>query len=78
VSNLLGAAISDGERKILREPEVKRRSGKSRAQRWRDIRAGLFPAPIELGPNSIGWFEDEIDDWLASRPRRTYGAEHAA
>jgi len=33
-----------------------------------------FPAPVELGPNSIGWFEDEIDDWLAARRRRTYAA----
>ena len=47
---------------------------KSRQQTWRDIRAGTFPAPIELGPNSVGWYEDEIDDWLASRPRRTYRA----
>jgi len=54
------------------------KTGKDRVQGWRDVRAGRFPPPIELGPNSIGWFEDEIDDWLASRPRRTYGAERAA
>lgn len=53
-----------------RAVEVK--TGKSRQQIWRDIRAGNFPAPIELGPNSVGWYEDEIDEWLASRPRRTY------
>ena len=78
MANLPGAAIYGGRkngRKILREPEVKERSGKSRAQRWRDNRAGRFPAPVELGPNSIGWFEDEIEDWLASRARRTYGAK---
>jgi prophage regulatory protein len=71
------ATQSDGGRKILRELEVKQRTGKSRAQRWRDIRNGLFPAPIELGRNSIGWFEDEIEEWLAARPRRTYGAAQA-
>jgi predicted DNA-binding transcriptional regulator AlpA len=27
---------------------------------------------VELGANSIGWFEDEIDQWLATRRRRTY------
>ena len=52
-----------------------RKRGGSRVQIWRDVRDGLFPAPIELGPNSVGWYEDEIDRWLASRPRRTYGAE---
>jgi predicted DNA-binding transcriptional regulator AlpA len=47
---------------------------KSRVQIWRDIRAGRFPAPIELGPNSIAWFKSEVETWKASRPRRTYGA----
>jgi predicted DNA-binding transcriptional regulator AlpA len=47
---------------------------KSRVQLWRDIRAGRFPAPIETGSNSIAWFKLEVDDWLATRPRRTYGA----
>ena len=60
-------------RKVIREPVVQKKTGKSRTQRWRDIRKGVFPAPIELGPNSIGWFEDEIDQWLATRTRRTYG-----
>jgi prophage regulatory protein len=52
-------------------------TGKSRVQLWRDIRAGRFPAPIELGPNSVGWYRAEIDAWLAARPRRTYRAESA-
>ena len=52
--------------------------GKSRVQVWRDVRDGLFPAPIVLGPNSVGWFTDEVDEWLASRPRRTYGADNFA
>jgi predicted DNA-binding transcriptional regulator AlpA len=55
-----------------------RKTGKGWVQGWRDVRARRFPPPIELGPNSIGWFEDEIDEWLASRPRRTYGAAKAA
>jgi prophage regulatory protein len=46
--------------------------GRSRAQVWRDIRAAKFPAPIELGPNSVAWRQSELDAWIASRPRRTY------
>ena len=53
--------------------QLVKKVGKSRYQIWKDIHAGTFPAPIELGPNSIGWYEDEVDAWLASRPRRTYG-----
>ena len=53
-------------------------SGKSRAQLWRDVRNGRFPAPIELGPNSVGWFRSDIENWKASRPRRNYGAMPSA
>ena len=59
-------------RKIIKDKEVTRRTGRSRVQRWRDIKAGKFPAPVELGPNQIGWFEDEIDKHLASFPRCHY------
>jgi prophage regulatory protein len=60
------------ERRILRDPEVYTRTRLSRVQRWRRVRAGSFPAPVQLGPNSIGWYEDEIATWLAERPRVSY------
>ncbi len=60
---------------MLRPPEVMTRTGLSRTTIWRRVRAGTFPAPTELGENSIGWPESEIATWLANRPRRTYGAE---
>ena len=60
-------------RAMLRWPEVNRRTGRSRVQVWRDVRAGTFPAPVEIGKNAIAWFEDEIEAWRVSRPRRTYG-----
>ena len=62
-------------RRILDAKEVEERTGRSRTQRWRDIKAGKFPAPIEVGPNQIGWYADEIAAWQESRPRRTYGAK---
>ncbi len=62
---------------MLRAPEVMARTGLSRVTIWRRVRAGTFPAPTELGENSIGWTESEIIAWLANRPRRTYGAETA-
>ena len=64
-------------RKIIRAKEVMKRTGKSRVTLWRNVRAGKFPAPLELGPNSIGWYDDEIDDHLANLPRRTYGGDAA-
>jgi prophage regulatory protein len=64
-------------RRILRANEVfgpEGRTGQSRVTGWRGVRAGTFPAPVQLGPNSVGWYEDEIDKWIAERPRQTYGA----
>ena len=40
---------------MLRPPEVMKRTGLCRSTLWRRVRAGTFPAPIELGPNAIGW-----------------------
>ena len=65
------------ENKMLRAPEVMARTGLSRVTIWRRVKAGNFPAPRILGENSIGWPESEIATWIASRPRRTYGAEAA-
>ncbi len=48
-------------RRLCRAPEVCKRYGKSRTQIWRDVRAGKFPAPVQIGPNSIGWWSDELD-----------------
>lgn len=28
-----------------------------------------FPKPVKLGKRSVRWFEDELDAYLASRPR---------
>jgi prophage regulatory protein len=30
---------------------------------------GEFPKRVQLGPNRVAWWQDEIDEWLASRPR---------
>ena len=64
-------------RKILREPEVKARTGTSRVTRWRGARNRTFPAPVQLGPNSVGWYEDDIDEWLANRPTVTWASKPA-
>ncbi len=48
-------------RRLCRWPEVFKRYGKSRTQTWRDVRAGKFPAPVQIGPNSVGWWSDALD-----------------
>ncbi len=30
-------------------------------------KAGLFPKRVPLGPNRVGWVEDEVLEWLKKR-----------
>lgn len=30
-------------------------------------KAGQFPKRVQLGPNRVGWVEDEVLDWLRQR-----------
>jgi prophage regulatory protein len=58
-----------GGRRIIRRRERKRRIDFSDVHIWRLEKRGEFPKRIQLGPNSVGWFEDEVDAWIASRIR---------
>ncbi len=64
--------------RIIRKSEVRGIDGLSDTTRWRKIRDGTYPAPVQLGANSIGFYEDEIHDWVANRPRVTYAPGAAA
>lgn len=55
--------------KILRVPEVTTITGLSRVTLWRLERKGQFPVRLRLSVNSVGWREDEVLDWVDSRPR---------
>lgn len=37
-------------------------------KRWED--AGLFPKRVRVGPNSVGHFVDEVEQWKAALDRR--------
>ena len=30
-------------------------------------KAGKFPRRVQIGPNRVGWVEDEVLDWLRER-----------
>ena len=36
--------------------------------------AGQFPSRVRLGARRVAWFEDEIEEWIASRPRASQRA----
>ncbi|MDH4229223.1 MAG: AlpA family transcriptional regulator [Nitrospirota bacterium] len=59
--------------RILRLPEVKNLTGLSRSTLYNYISRNEFPAPVGLGPRSVGWLEGDIQSWIdqriaASRP----------
>ena len=53
--------------RVLKLPEVTERTGKKRSSIYRDIAAGVFPAPVKLGERASGWLEHEINAWIAER-----------
>lgn len=53
--------------RFLRENEVRRITGLSRAQRQRLERAGRFPPRVPLSDRAFGWIESEIRAWVAAR-----------
>lgn len=58
---------------LLRFPAVSARyGGRSRAQIWRDVKAGNFPAPVRIGPNSNAWWSNELDAYDATLERVSY------
>ena len=55
--------------RIMRIREVVEVTGLSRTTIWRRVRDHEFPAPLKLGSlhtRSVGWREEDNDEWLNS------------
>lgn len=52
---------------ILRVPQVAARTGLSRATIYRMQKLGTFPHCVRVTPNTAGWLEAEVTQWLADR-----------
>jgi prophage regulatory protein len=53
--------------RILRLPEVMHRVGLKRASIYHAIAKSSFPKQVALNQRSVGWIEQEIEDWLTAR-----------
>lgn len=49
---------------ILRRPEVQQRCGLSTTSIYRLMKLGLFPLPIRLGQQAVGWLESDLLAWI--------------
>ena len=58
---------------ILRLRDIKQLTRLSKASIYRLMHAGVFPRSVKLGPRAVGWFADEVAEWLDARPRARLG-----
>lgn len=52
---------------IWRRPKVLEATGIATSTLYAAMKAGTFPKPIRLGPNSVGWRRSAIEAWIAER-----------
>jgi len=64
-------------RTILKIDDVVSKVGMCRASVYNLAAAGEFPAAVQVGRRSSGWFAHEVDEWLDSRPRGSRPPEDA-
>lgn len=58
------------ELNILRLKDVIVKTGLSRSAIYKAINEGSFPKPIQLGTRSVGWLENELNDWIRVRVQK--------
>ena len=55
--------------RILRRPEVVAATGLSASRIHELEQKGEFPARVRLSDRACGWMSDEVETWIAARPR---------
>ena len=59
-------SITDSQEVIYRINDTIQISGKQKSTIYKEVRDGTFPAPVRLGPQSVGWRKSDLDVWLAA------------
>lgn len=53
-------------KRFMRLPAVMSAVALARATIYKRVKAGTFPAPVQIGPRAVAWDEAAIADWQAS------------
>jgi prophage regulatory protein len=53
--------------RIIRLPEVMKRTGLPRASVYQQMALGTFPRQVSISLRSRGWVESEVDGWIEQR-----------
>lgn len=64
-------------RVIIRLREVIRQTGHCKSHIYAQMKKGLFPQSIKIGSRAVGWYEDEVQDYIKTRPRSDGGTPKA-
>lgn len=54
---------------LISPQETQKRTDLSGVTLWRLEKSGKFPKRVNTTPSRVAWVEEEVDEWIASRPR---------
>ena len=57
------------QRNVLRIWEVMKRVKMSKSHIYAEKAQGRFPQSVKISARAVGWYEDEIDEYIETRPR---------
>ena len=57
---------------VIRLSAVISKTGLSRSTIYALQKIGDFPPSIKLSERSVGWLENEVDEWIAKRAERRF------
>ena len=60
-------------RRVIRLPDVMRQTGLSKSEIHALMTRGLIPQSIKIEPRATGWYEDEVQHYINTRPRSGNG-----
>lgn len=66
--DLYRMSATPNPRTILRKEEVLRRTGLKTTRLYELIKKGRFATQVSTGARAVGWYEDEVQDWIDERP----------
>ncbi|GKV77040.1 DNA-binding protein [Pectobacterium carotovorum subsp. carotovorum] len=56
--------VVNKKQRLIRLPEVKRRTGFGKTWIYTLIKAGRFPSQVKTGVRAVAFIESEIDAWI--------------
>jgi prophage regulatory protein len=56
-------------KRIIGPEETMERTDLSRSTLWRMEKKGKFPQRVTVSENRVGWYEEEVNEWIDTRPR---------